>query len=354
MLVNLVVFIVVLGIVLLVHELGHFFMARRFGIVVQEFGIGYPPRIKTLAVRNGVEYTLNALPFGAFVRMLGEEDPSAPGSFASKSAAARIATLLAGAVGNLLLSILIFALILMIGEQRIVGSVIIHGVAPNSPAQRADMRVGDVITSFQGESIENITELVERTRLHLDDQVSLGLKRDSEQLTVIVVPRSQPPPGEGAMGISIGMKEGYDIQTVHQPIWRAIPLGIRRAWMTAALTVTGLMDAARSGFSSGDIAGPVGIMELGGAVARTGLVNLLNFVACFSVNLFIVNLLPLPALDGGRIAFILLEMLRGGKRIAPEREGLVHVIGILLFIGLSLVLSYYDIVRILSGRSLLP
>ncbi len=354
MVINIVVFIIVLGVVLITHEMGHFLMARRFGIVVQEFGIGYPPRIKTLAVRNGVEYTLNALPLGGFVKMLGEEDPSAPGSFASKSATARIATLLAGAVMNLLLAIVLFTALLMIGEQMVVGNVVIQAVAPNSPADQAGLQEGDVFVSLEGQAVEGLSDLVDRTRLFLDREIGVTVLRGDDQIAVRLVPRSAPPQGEGAIGISIGMQEGYQIKTIRRPIWEAIPLGIRRAWMTAALTLSGLLNLARMGVSSGDIAGPVGIMEIGGAVARTGVLNLVNFIAFFSVNLFIINLLPLPALDGGRIAFILLELIRGGKRIAPEREGLIHLAGLLLFVGLSLVLSYFDVMRILSGRSLLP
>jgi regulator of sigma E protease len=154
MLLNVVVFLIVLSITMVAHELGHFLMARRSGIVVQEVGIGYPPKIKTLAVRNGVEYTLNALPLGAFVRMLGEEDPSAPGSFASKSATARIATLLAGAAMNLLLAIVLFTMLLMIGEQIVVGRVEVHGVASGSPAEQAGIQAGDVILNLEGTDIE--------------------------------------------------------------------------------------------------------------------------------------------------------------------------------------------------------
>ena len=354
MLLSAVAFVVVFGLVVLVHELGHFISARQAGITIQEFGFGYPPRIKTLAVRNGVEYTLNAIPLGGFVRMLGEEDPSAPGSFASKSAWVRIRTLAAGSLMNLLLAVVLFAAAAVMGEQIAVGQVLVMSVAAGSPAEGAGIQAGDLITAIAGQTVRNTNELVERTRTLVGQEVSLSLLRGSEALTVRLTPRVQPPPGEGAMGVQITMEEGYAVETVRYPIWEAPWQGVREAWSAATLTISGFIQIFRGTVSPNEITGPVGIFQISAIVARSGVANLMRLTGFLSVHLFLFNLLPVPALDGGRIAFIALEKLRGGRRVAPEHEGLVHLIGLLVLMALMLVVSYFDILRIANGGLQLP
>ena len=354
MLTSLIAFLLVFGLIVLVHELGHFLMARRYGIKVLEFGFGYPPRVATLGVRDGVEYTLNAIPVGGFVRMLGEEDPSDPQSFASKGAGARILTLLAGSLMNLALAAVLFAGAFMLGQQVPVGQVRIEAVVPGSPAEVAGMQPGDIIVALQGERLRNSQELVERTQTLLGTTVEVELLRGGSELSVRLVPRTNPPAGEGAMGISITMGDDVEWVTERSPVWQAVPMAVREVGLVLVETVRGFAQMIRGGVSSGAIAGPVGIVQLGAAVVQTGLSNLMRFVAFLSINLFVVNLLPLPALDGGRIAFILLEKFRGGRRLAPEREGLVHLLGLLLLLGLVAIVSYFDIARILGGGRLLP
>jgi regulator of sigma E protease len=349
MLLSAIAFVIVFGLVVLVHEWGHFVMARRAGIVVKEFGFGYPPRLKTLAVRDGVKYTLNAIPVGGFVRMLGEEDPSEPGSFASKSASVRIGTLLAGSGMNLVLAAALFAAVFLIGEQVAVGRVVVESVAPHSPAEQAGVLPGDIVTVLEGREIRNPGELVERTLAVQGREVSVSLLRDGRQIVVRLTPRLQPPPGEGAMGVTIAMQQGYEVKTVRYPIWEAVYLGVREVWMTFVLMITGFARMFRVGISPGDITGPVGIFQISGAIAQTGLTNLMRFTGFLSLNLLILNLLPLPALDGGRIAFVVLEKMRGGRRVAPQQEGLVHFVGLLVLLALTVVISYFDILRILGG-----
>jgi len=354
MLLSAIAFIFVFGLVVLVHEWGHFVLARRAGIVVQEFGFGYPPRLKTLAVRDGVKYTLNAIPLGGFVRMLGEDNPSEPGSFASKSAWERIRTVLAGPAMNLVLAALLFSCTFMIGEQIAVGKVVVQSVVSGSPAEKAGMRVGDVIVAIEDQEVGNTVELAQRTYTFQGQEISLSLLRGSEHLVIRLTPRAAPPPGEGAMGIVIAMQEGYELKTIRHPIWEAILLGIREVWMALVLVISGFIRMFRIGIKPEDIAGPVGLFQISGAVARTSVANLMHFTAFLSLNLFIINLLPLPPLDGGRIAFILLEKLRGGRRIAPQQQGLVHFVGLLLILAFMLIVSYFDILRIFSGTSPLP
>ena len=354
MLLTSVAFVFVFGRVMLVHELGHLITARRAGITVLEFGFGYPPRLLSLGVHNGVEYTINAIPFGAFVRMLGEEDPTAPGSFASKGAVARIGTLAAGSLMNLLLAAVAFVGVSLAGEQVAVGRVIVTGVANASPGAVAGMQTNDIIVSIGGQPVRSTVELVELTRQHLGTEVELGLERDGQSFTVRLVPRVQPPAGEGAIGIGIAMAEGWQVETIHHPVLESVWLGLKETWTVLAMTAGAFVQLLRGAVSPSELTGPVGLFQMSGVVARSGWVNLLRFVGFISVNLFLLNLLPIPALDGGRIAFILLEKLRGGKRLAPQKEGLVHLIGLLVLIGLMLLVSYYDVLRIFHGQNPLP
>jgi regulator of sigma E protease len=214
--------------------------------------------------------------------------------------------------------------------------------------------VGDVITAIDGQEVRSPNELIERTQAVLGREVTLSLLRGSELVTVRMTPRVNPPSGEGAMGIVISLQEGWTVHTVRHPIWEAAWLGVQEAWAALTLTITGFIQLFRGTISLKEMTGPVGIFQVSGAVARTGVANLMRLIAFISVNLFLVNLLPLPALDGGRIAFVLLEKLRGGTRVAPQQEGLVHLIGLLALVGLMLLVSYFDIVRILSGKLPLP
>jgi regulator of sigma E protease len=353
MLLSAIAFVVVFGLVMLVHELGHFWSARQAGIKILEFGFGYPPRIKTLAVHNGVKYTLNAIPLGAFVLMSGEEDPTAPDSFASKSAWVRFRTLFAGPAMNLLLAVVLFAAAAVMGQQVAVGRVLVTSVAAGSPAEAAGIQTDDLITAIEGQAVRNTVELVERTQAVLGQEISLSLLRGSETLTVRLTPRVQPPPGEGAMGIGIAMQEGWTVETVRVPIWQAPWQGVQDAWLALTLTVGGFVQILRGAVSPAELSGPVGIFQATGIVARTGLANLIRFAAFISVNLFLVNLFPVPPLDGSRIAFIALEKLRG-KRVAPQRESLVHLIGLLVLMAFMLLVSYFDVLRIASGKLPLP
>jgi len=354
MLISAVAFIVVFGVLVLAHEVGHFVMARRAGVVVEEFGFGFPPRLKTLCVRGGVEYTLNAIPLGGFVRMLGEDDPNKPGSFASKSAGARLGILLAGPAMSLALAVVLFTCTMMLGEQVVTGNVIVVSVAPNAPAERAGVRPGDIVLAIEGHEIDNPMDLVAQARLLREQEISLSVLRDDERLTFHLTPRADAPEDEGAMGVAISMEEGYEVRTVRYPLWEAFPRAMREVWTAAGSVFEFLSGIVRGSVSAKEISGPVGILHMSGAVARTGIVNLMYFAAFLSVNFCIVNLFPLPALDGGRIVFILLELLRGGKRIASYQQGFVHFVGMLLILAFTLVISYFDIARILTGATPLP
>ncbi len=350
---TIIAFVIVLSILVLVHELGHFTLAKLTGIRIEEFGLGYPPRLLTIARRGDTEYTLNAIPFGGFVRMLGEEDPSHPDSFAAKSKLVRASALLAGSLMNVVLAFLLFIGVGLIGFDIPTGSVAIVGVAPGSPAAGADLQEGDTILSIDGLTVRNTYELSRYTRERLGDEVTLSIQRGEETTPIRLTPRREPPVGEGAMGVIIQTVDIVGTDKLRYSLWGAIPMAARMTGDVIMAIFSGVASMIQ-GVIAPDFRGPVGIAAATGEIAKSGLVALTQFTAFLSIQLAIFNLLPFPGLDGGRLAFIALETLRGGKRVAPEKEGLVHLVGLVILMGLLLIVSYQDIARLLSGQPILP
>lgn len=346
---RLIVFVAVLGLLVMVHELGHFVMAKRAGVKVLEFGFGFPPRL--FGIRHGeTEYTINALPLGGFVKMLGEEDPTDKRSLAAQPARTRLIVLAAGATMNLVLAVVLFAVSFMIPREIVQGQVVIQRIAPGSPAEAAGLLPGDRIVRVNEQSIQNTGDLSFAIYRHRGEPVTMQVRAGrASAREVTVTPRLNPPAGEGATGIEIGMQGTY-VDEVSYPIWEAVPLGITRMWDMLVITkndFAGLFAKQEAP----PVAGPIGIYQMTGEVAKTGLARLLEFTGLLSLNLAIINLLPIPMLDGGRIVFVLIEAVRGGRRIAPEKESLVHLAGLVMILALVVIISYNDIVRIVSGGS---
>lgn len=347
--VTLIIFLLILGLLIFVHEGGHFVAAKLSGIKVEEFGMGFPPRI--FGIRRGETiYSINWIPLGGFCKMLGEEDPSEPRSFASKRPAVRLATLAAGPLMNAILPIVFLTIAFMVPRQVEVGNVVIDQVAPDSPAAEAGIVSGDTLLSINGHAIQNIGDVVYDINLDMGNKITLELKdSDGNQKTATVVPRWNPPPGEGAVGIQMSMVATGNISQ-SDPFWKAVPKSISSIKDTFVL----MGNQITSWFAqkkAPEVTGPVGIFQLTGEVRAAGPSYLLQFIAFISMNLAIVNILPLPALDGGRIAFVFLEVVRRGKRVSPRTEGLIHYIGFFMLIALILVISYFDIARVIRGGS---
>ena len=352
MVINIIIGVVVLSVIILAHELGHFITAKASGVRVEEFALGFPPRL--FGVRRGETlYSLNAIPFGGFTKMAGEEDPKAPRSLASKGIGTRLLVLSAGSLMNILLPLLLFSIAFMVPHNLVVGQVLVEEVAPNSPAAGAGIEPGDMLVSLNEKPVHNLGDLRRYTYLNLGKEVNLLIQHsDSTTEEVQVIPRWQPPEGQGAMGIMISLENPTTISQ-HEPFWKAIPMGTRECIETFVLYKNGIISVI-IGAAPAVVAGPVGIAQLTGEVAKAGIAPLLEFAALISLILGIFNLFPLPALDGGRIVFVLLEWARRGKRVSPRIEGLVHSIGFAMLIGLMLVITYQDIIRIISGDSLIP
>lgn len=342
-----IAFILLLGVMIFVHELGHFFTAKKAGIKVEEFGFGYPPRV--FAVRRGeTEYSLNLIPLGGFVKLLGEEDPSEPRSFARAPKRWRVLVLIAGSAMNILLAILLFAGSYLTGSPVPDFSKIrIDGVAPNSPAAQAGFQPNDLVVSVNGRPVENPTTLQEETRAtaQADQTMSVVLNRSGQNVTVEAKPRSNPPPGEGALGIRLGYPTKESVGPV-EALW----LGTRETFgvITATFVVPFL---ALRGDVPAEVARPTGPWGIAGIVGQATEASvqsgwvfpLFRIGGLLGAALGIANLLPIPGLDGGRLVFILIEAIRG-RRVSPEREGLVHLVGLGVLISLVVLITYYDIV----------
>ena len=348
-------FLAVLAVLVLVHELGHFFVAKAFGVRVLEFGIGFPPRLFGLR-RGETLYSLNLLPLGGFVKLLGEEDPTDPRSLASRSVLQRSLVLSAGSFMNLMLVVVLFAIVLMVPAERVVSRVAIQQVEPDSPAQEAGLRPGDVILWVDGHPIRNTGDLLYRVYLRLgaDSQWTYqrGVAAESpivEEVTVF--PRWRWPEGQGPTGIVIG-GVNPKLTTQSEPFWEAIPHAFQQTWENLVLLRN---EAGRwvTGASRPQLAGPIGIAQITDEVADAGFLPLLSLVAALSMTLAILNILPFPMLDGGRLMFVVLEWVRRGKRISPRREGLVHLVGFAVLMTLIIIISYQDVLRIIRGESLL-
>ena len=393
---NWLLIVPVLALLIFVHELGHFTTAKLFGIKVTEFGFGFPPRIFGVPFR-GTVYSLNLLPLGGFVKMVGEEDPSDPDSFARHSVLKRLVVLLAGSIMNFVLPVVIFTVLLMLPHDALVGgSVLITSVAPGSPAEQVGLRGGDVILAVNGKPVISPGELVETVRGRSGQPIELSLRRASRVMglsqspelatfdAVNVTPRISPPrlkvveevtdPSsevglsdarrynpdlevgdtmtQGAIGVMIGLVNPK-FGTKTEPVWSAVPNAVATIWSVLTFTWGGITEGVATRSNPG-ITGPVGIAHATDEVVEElGVAWIFRIAALLSVSLGVVNLLPIPALDGGRIVFVVLEFVRRGKRISPQREGLIHLVGFVVIIGLIVAITYSDIVRIVNGESFL-
>jgi len=344
-------FVGILVVLIVVHELGHYITAKLTGVKVLEAGLGYPPRIWGFTWR-GTLYSINWLPLGGFVRLLGEEDPSDPASLAAKPRWVRLIVLFAGSGMNFLLPIFLFALAFMIPRDVSVGLTQITGVAPQSPAAEAGLKPGDVIFAIDGDKVRNVREVSMAIRLNTGDNVDFTVKHSDGVVEDIPVhARWTPPKGQGPTGIQITSLYAFTEKESFPP-WVAIPKGWTATIDSLTLARNEVISMVKGG-SGPEVTGPVGIAQATGEVVKqSGWETLLEFAALLSINLAIINVLPLPMLDGGRIAFVLLEIVRRGRRIAPEKEALVHLVGLALIITSAVVITYFDVIRLIRGDSL--
>ncbi len=365
-------FIGILVVLVLVHELGHFIVAKRAGITVEEFGIGFPPRVGSVTWR-GTRYSLNWIPLGGFVRMLGEDgdvevkrlreqgmneaevEHAMEGAFNRRPVWVRVLVLLAGVAMNFLLAAGLFAAAVsmptLIGE----GPLTVTEIQEDSPAD-GRLRVDDVIVGVDGLTFERSNELTEYVRERGGERVELQVMRNGKEIDVSVTPRVVTPE-ERAQGVGpIGF--GYDPEriveqpsTVSGPI-DAVARGTGLAWSLAIQIPGGLADAVGGliGLNpdAADARGPIGIAQETGKVLEAPLVSQLTFIGLLSINLAVLNVLPFPPLDGGRIAVVLVEAVRR-RKLPAEREALIYLTGFAVLIALVILISIKDIQRLITG-----
>jgi regulator of sigma E protease len=355
MVITLVAFFVMLIVLVLVHEAGHFFTAKAMKVRVEEFGLFYPPRLWGFKKGN-TTYSINAIPIGGFVKLAGEEDPKVPDSLAGKSVGARMLVLSSGALMNLILPLVLLSVAFMVPHTDVSAPILIDSVGPGSPAEYAGILPGDTILEVNNRQLSSPNELDRYIQLNLGNEINLLIQHaDLTEETVQLVPRWKPPADQGVMGIRYNVDAiiaKQVVSTKSYPFWQAIPLGFNDCIQTFILFKNGIIKLI-IGAEPATFLGPVGVAQLTGEIARAGVSPLLEFAAAFSINLGILNLFPLPALDGGRIFFVLLEWIRRGKRVSPKVENLVHFIGFMLLMGLVLFFTYNDIARIISGGTVL-
>ncbi|OGO07538.1 MAG: RIP metalloprotease RseP [Chloroflexi bacterium RBG_13_57_8] len=352
MILTIVIGVIVLSVLILVHELGHFFSAKATGVPVEEFGIGFPPRIWGKKWR-GTIYSINWIPFGGFNKIAGEIDPQVPKGLASRGYWVRLLVLSGGIIMNLLLPFVLISIAYMVPHNVIDGKVQVEKVAAGSPAEMAGIRPGDHIVSVNGKPVKSLGDLSRDVQLHLGAEMDVTvIHSDGATETVTLVPRWRPPPGQGAMGTQSTLLDAR-IVSESLPFWRAIPTGVRQCIEALALYKNGII-----GMIIGTVpfipTGPVGIVQVAGEVARSGISPVLELTAFISIAIAITQIIPFPALDGGRIIFVLVEWARRGKRVSPKIEGIVHTIGFVVLLALLLLITYQDIFRWSTGGSLIP
>ena len=357
MLVTIIIFVVLLSILVLVHELGHFLVARRAGVLVEEFGFGLPPRLYGKKIGETI-YSINALPIGGFVRLHVENDEETiidpKRAFLKKSRKVRSVIVLAGVFMNFLLGIFAFSSVYTytgIPTLTQTGKVEVIGVMEGSPAESAKLEVGDVVKTIDGSGVSTVSEFIETVDSKNGKEVLLGIERGEENLDIKVTPRVDPPEGEGALGISIS---STSVTYTFPPLWQRPFIGIYHGFQDAifwgGLILTGLGSMIQNLFSGvipKDVAGPAGLLALTSEVSKQGIIPLINWMGIISINLAILNVVPFPALDGGRLLFIGIEGIFG-RRIVPRVESWIHAAGLALLVLLLLAVTIREVRMIIQ------
>ncbi len=372
MFLTIIVFLVVLTFLVFVHELGHFLTARKFGAKVEEFGLGIPPRVVGVYKKQGkwrvvwgnksidpslpsTVYSLNALPIGGFVRIKGEDGQSTDSdSFAVKKPYQRFFILVAGVVMNFITAIVLFSIIFMVGINMPydinnpvnIGDKVfvqIGNVLKDSPANKSGVVPGDIVVSVNGKEIENTVQFSKI--VSTSDKVDLVLKRDKAEVSVSIIPEYiEEAQGRKAIGVEI-----VDTTFVRYNPFSALVQGT-----ITTVNVTGKMGKALGEIVYGlfqgekpteEVAGPVGIAVYTKKAMDMGLSTLLQFAALLSLNLAVINIIPFPALDGGRILFIIIEKILR-RPVSQKVEGIVHTVGFSLLILLIIIITVKDVKNI--------
>ncbi len=354
MVLTIISFIIVLGVLVFIHEFGHYITAKKSGIMVSEFALGFGPKLIYKKVGETL-YSIRAIPLGGFCNMVGEfpADDSMPEKerkiydkakedgrlFTQKSALKRLAVILMGPIMNFLLALLIFIFAFAVfgvptstTEEAVLGEVI-----PEQPAAEAGLRANDRILAINNQDINNWQQMAEIIRENKNNEITIRYQRDDQVNELNITPIPNEDNEAGVIGIYPKLiRESVSIT-------RSISLGIQQTFQVFRMTLVGFAQMFREG-STDDIGGPIMIASIIGQAARVGILNVLNWTAIISINLGIINLFPFPALDGGRLFFIIVELVRG-KPVDPRKESYIHMIGFAILILLMVFIIYNDVMR---------
>ena len=343
--------IIVLGVLIFIHEFGHFIVAKGFGIKVLRFSLGFGPKIVGKTIGE-TEYCLASVPLGGYVKILGQDpeeeiDPSeADRAFSQKSVWIRMAVVVAGPLFNLLLAVVIFSVVYMFGVPRLTTRV---GTVDHSfPAYQAGIRPGDRILSVNGKPVKNWTELSRAIRKSQGPTIRLEVKRGSKILAMTVKPKIRKIKdifGEEKTIRMIGITASEEIVKQSVGPLRAVEMGIQRTGEIIYLTFVSIIKIIERVIPAKTIGGPIMIMQMAGQQAKAGAANFLLFMALISINLGILNLLPIPVLDGGHLFFMFFEVI-SGKPLSVRKMEIAQNIGLALLILLMVFAFYNDLSRI--------
>ncbi len=336
---DLLLFLVVLGTLLLGHELGHFIAARLRGVKIDEFGIGFPPRLLTLFEAGGTKYTLNWIPLGGFVRPAGEDDPDVPGGLAASSKTTRALVLIAGPAANVLLAFFAFLFAFRFAAPNL-DQVIIAEVQSNTPAFEAGIAEGDVILEVSGVSADSFQAIQAEIVDKLGQELVFTIERDGAVFDITLIPRTEWPEDQGPVGVTLG----YPPANLSWGQSTQLSLDSMQSQVVGLLQLPGRLIAGEASEEEARISGLKGIHDM---LAWASAVDsssdrpfiTLNIVGVISLGLALANLLPIPALDGGRLMFVFFEAIFR-RRISPQFEGLAHALG---FAFLLILMVYFNL-----------
>jgi len=370
---TIIIFILILSLLVFVHEVGHFVVARKFGVKAEEFGLGFPPRgfgfykntegkwkfvFGSKEVRDAADtvYSVNLIPLGGFVKIKGENgDSDDPDSFMNKKIWQRASILAAGVTMNMVLAAALLSVGFMIGlPQALDGvnkkaeisdkNIQIIEVLPDSPAARSGFKFGDTILSVDNNEFTDNSELQDFVNGKVNQELEYKVKRGEGEKTFKVTPEIMEATGKGGIGIAIA-ETGTVKYPWYMAIWEGIKATIILTWLIMAALYELLKNLILGNGVTADIAGPVGIATMTGQAARMGLIYLIQFTALLSINLAIVNFLPIPALDGGRILFLVIEKIKR-RPVRRELEALLHNVGFILLMALVVLVTFRDVMKL--------
>ncbi len=352
---SIIIFILILSLLVIVHELGHFLAAKKQGILIEEFGFGYPPRLLSIKIK-GTIYSLNLIPLGGFVKVYGEEyqekiNPKLKSkSFSSKKPWQKSLVLVAGIIGNFLLGWILISYLFTQGVPTPTNKVIVEQVVKKSPAALADIKEGDVIKSIiisENQSpinLKSTDDLINYSKKYAGREIVFIIDRQDKILNKKIIPRLKPPTGEGPLGITITSYEEKKYPWYQAPFYGLVEaLNITKK-ITVELIKT-IVQFVSFKKPSVEVSGPIGIAYYTSKVIKFGKNAVLELIALLSLNLAIVNLLPFPALDGGRLVFVLYEWLTK-KKVNKDFEKYLNLVGFVLLLTLAAVISVNDVIRL--------